>query len=679
VKRSELGAPLLTDLTPEAAERRRRRRLFTIRVVVVLTAMLGLDYVLWRWFFSVNWDAWWIGVPLVLAETYSLVDSLLFGLGMWRLRERGEPPPPPEDVTVDVFIATYNEPIELVMNTARAAQRITYPHRTWILDDGNRPEMRAAAEAEGIGWLTRSADWAGMPRHAKAGNLNNALLNTDGEFMLILDADQVPHPEILDRTLGYFEDEKMALVQTPQFFVNVPVEDPLGSQAPLFYGPIQQGKDGWNSAFFCGSNAVIRREALMQLGISRYVREVEAGVDRALRTARSVVRRSRATLDPGEHEVRAALDEILDGITQAGRDLARGVPLFDVTYRFQQQVNQVRTTLVAGDLATLQEDLAVLAELEEIAEDPDLHLGAMDAGELQAVLVRDLSPLAAVEAVETLVRAIDVTRGGEAQPIMPLATISVTEDMATCMRLHALGWRSAYHDEPLADGLAPEDLGTMLVQRLRWAQGTVQVMFRENPLVQKGLTLPQRLMYFSTMWSYLSGFAALVYIGAPVIYLTIGVLPVQSLAPEFFARLVPFLVVNQLLFWLVADGRPTWRGQQYSLALFPVWIKAFTSAFGNVFLKRPLDFAVTPKTKQEPTGPAWHLVKPQLWAMGLLAGSMVVGVIRILAGQANTAGAIFNMVWVAFDLLIFSVIIKAARYRGFEPAAQAEPVPQGVS
>jgi cellulose synthase (UDP-forming) len=247
------------------------------------------------------------------------------------------------------------------------------------------------------------------------------------------------------------------------------------------------------------------------------------------------------------------------------------------------------------------------------------------------------------------------------------------------MRLHTLGWRSAYHDEPLADGLAPEDLGTMLVQRLRWAQGTVQVMFRENPLVQKGLTLPQRLMYFATMWSYLSGFAALVYIGAPVIYLTIGVLPVQSLAPEFFARLIPFLVVNQLLFWLVADGRPTWRGQQYSLALFPVWIKAFTSAFGNVFLRRPLDFAVTPKTKQEPTGPAWHLVKPQLWAMGLLAGSMVVGVVRILAGQANTAGAIFNMVWVAFDLLIFSVIIKAARYRGFEPAPQPEPAHQGAT
>ncbi|MGV3564900.1 MAG: glycosyltransferase [Nocardioides sp.] len=654
-------------LSPEAAERRRRHRLLQIRIVVVLTALLGLNYVTWRWLFSVNWDAWWIGVPLVLAETYSLIDSLLFGLGMWRLRERGEPPPAPPDLTVDVFIATYNEPIDLVMTTARAAKAITYPHRTWVLDDGNRPEMRAAAEAEGIGWLTRSADWVGMPRHAKAGNLNNALLNTDGEFMLILDADQIPMPEILDRTLGYFTDEKMALVQTPQWFVNVPDDDPLGSQAPLFYGPIQQGKDGWNSAFFCGSNAVIRREALMQLGISRYVQEVETGVERALRTARSVVRRSRAGLGPEEHEVRAALDTILADIDGARRDLARDVPLFDVTFAFQQRVAAVRASLVADDLATLQEDLAVLAELEEIAEDPDIHLGSMDAGELGQVLARDLSPLAAVEAVETLVRAIDVDRGGEAQAIMPLATISVTEDMATCMRLHTMGWHSAYHDEVLAHGLAPEDLQTMLVQRLRWAQGTVQVMFRENPLVQKGLTLPQRLMYFATMWSYLSGFAAIVYIGAPVVYLMIGVLPVQALSTEFFLRLVPFLVVNQLLFWLVADGRPTWRGQQYSLALFPVWIKSFTSAFGNVFLNRPLDFAVTPKTKQEPTGPAWHLVRPQLWAIGLLLAAMVVGTIRILAGQANTAGALFNMVWVAFDLLIFSVIIKAARYRGFEP------------
>ncbi|ANH39919.1 Cellulose synthase catalytic subunit [UDP-forming] [Nocardioides dokdonensis FR1436] len=648
------------------------RRLALIRVVVVATALLGVNYVAWRWLFSVSWSAWWIAVPLVLAETYSLIDSLLFGMGMWRLRERGEAPPPVPDRTVDVFIATYNEPIELVMETARAAKAITYPHRTWILDDGNRPEMREAAESLGIGWLTRSSDWDGMPRHAKAGNLNNALLATDGEFLLILDADQVPLPEILDHTLGYFEDEKVALVQTPQWFVNVPEHDPLGSQAPLFYGPIQQGKDGWNSAFFCGSNAIIRREALMQLGISRYVGEVEVGVKRALRTSRSVVRAARRQLGADEHEVRGALDEIEADIGRARRELARGVPLFDVTYRFQRRVEGVRTRLVAADLETLQADLAVIAELDGIAHDPDLSLATVDEATLTRLAGREMSPLGAVETVEALVRALDVDRTGEAQPIMPLATISVTEDMATCMRLHTMGWRSVYHDEVLAKGLAPEDLQTMLVQRLRWAQGTVQVMFRENPLVQKGLSIPQRLMYFSTMWSYLSGFAALVYIAAPVIYLTIGVLPVQALSTDFFVRLVPFLVVNQLLFLIVADGRPTWRGQQYSLALFPVWIKSFTSAFGNVFLHRDLDFAVTPKTKQADTGPAWHLVRPQLWAIGLLVVAIVVGAVRIAVGQADPLGSLFNMVWVVFDLAIFSIIIRAARYRGFVPTTTLE-------
>ncbi|GAA1147370.1 glycosyltransferase family 2 protein [Nocardioides aquiterrae] len=644
------------------------RRLLLIRGIVLVTAILGINYVVWRWLFSVHWGAWWIAVPLVVAETYSLIDSLLFGMTVWRLKERGDPPPAPPDLTVDVLIATYNEPIELVMATARAAREIRYPHETWILDDGDRAELRAAAEAEGIGWITRSADWSGMPRHAKAGNLNNALLQTEGEFLLILDADQVPLPEILDRTLGYFTDERMALVQTPQWFVNVPASDPLGSQAPLFYGPIQQGKDGWNAAFFCGSNAVIRRDALMQLGVSRYAHEIEVAVHRALRTARSVIREALKNTDPDQHEVRQALGEIQYDIDRAGRELARDVALSDVTFRFQQRVSSIRRRMVAADLRTLHEDLAVIATLDRLADDPDTTLADVDESVLAQMAHRDWSPLGAVETVEALVRAVDIDRAGEAQPIMPLATISVTEDMATCMRLHGMGWRTAYHDEVLAHGLAPEDLPTMLTQRLRWAQGTVQVMFRENPLVQRRLSWPQRLMYFATMWSYLSGFAALVYIGAPVVYLTLGVLPVQALSTDFFLRLVPFLVVNQLLFFVVANGRPTWRGQQYSLALFPVWIKAFTSAFGNVYRGRTLDFAVTKKTRTEHEGPRWDLVRPQLIAMGLLALAVVIGGVRLAVGQATPFGTAFNIVWVLFDLLIFSIIIRAARYRGYEPA-----------
>ena len=642
------------------------RRLILIRIIVVLTALLGINYVVWRWLFSVHWAAWWIAVPLVVAETYSLIDSLLFGLTMWRLKERPDPPAAPEGLTVDIFITTYNEPLDLVMRTARAAKEVRYPHLTWILDDGNRAELREMAEAEGIGWITRSADWAGMPRHAKAGNRPNALWATEGEFLLILDADQIPRADILDRTLGYFTDDRMALVQTPQWFVNVPESDPLGSQAPLFYGPIQQGKDGWNAAFFCGSNAVIRREALMQLGVSRYADEVTVGVHRALRTARAVINRARKDLGPDETAVAKALEDVLYDINRARRELAHGEAIFDVTYRFQRRVDSIHRELVEADLRAVHADLAQIAQLDALS-DASHGLALVDESSLEGLSHRDWSPLGAVDTVRALIAAIEVDRAGEAQPIMPMATISVTEDMATCMRLHGLQWRTAYHDEVLAHGLAPEDLETMLTQRLRWAQGTMQVMFRENPLVQRRLAWTQRLMYFATMWSYLSGFAAVVYVAAPVIYLCLGILPVQALSTSFFVRLVPFLVINQLLFFIVAAGRPTWRGQQYSLALFPVWIRSVTSAFGNVYLHRDLDFAVTPKERRDSAGPRWDLIRPQLVVIGVLVMSVIVGFVRIAVGQAHPLGTVFNMVWVCFDLAVFSIVIRAARYRGYQP------------
>ena len=632
-------------------------RLWLLRLLIAVTAALGINYIVWRWLFSVNWAVWWISVPLVTAETFSLLDSLLFGITMWRLRRRPDPGAPPAGLTVDVFITTYNEPLQLVRNTVLAAKRITYPHTTWILDDGNRAEIQAMAAAEGIGCVARSADWFDRPKHAKAGNLNNALMATQGEFLLILDADQVPSPVILDRTLGYFSDEQVAVVQTPQFFANVLEADPLGSQAPLFYGPIQQGKDGWNAAFFCGSNAVLRREALMQLGVSRYVVDLEKRITKGLANASAVIDRARSELEPGNDGVDAALVRVGHHVREARADLRRHEPLADITVRFQRDVAAVAQTLVRSDDDMMRTDLLALGEAVE----------PIDELSLQRLARRDLSPLAAIASVRAMISSVDVDREDEAQPIMPMSVISVTEDLATCMRLHAAGWRSVYHDETLAVGLAPEDLKTMLGQRLRWAQGTMQVMLRENPLFQRGLSVAQRLMYVATMWTYLSGFAAVIYVAAPVLYLTFGVLPVRALSSSFFIRLVPFLVFNQVLFYLVGRGRKTWRGQQYSLALFPIWIRSVTSAIANVALGRRLSFAVTPKTKQARTGPEWHLIRPQLVAMTLLLVAAVVGTVRWCAGRSGSLATGLNIGWVAFDLCLFAVLIRAVRYEGFEP------------
>jgi cellulose synthase (UDP-forming) len=206
----------------------------------------------------------------------------------------------------------------------------------------------------------------------------------------------------------------------------------------------------------------------------------------------------------------------------------------------------------------------------------------------------------------------------------------------------------------------------MLTQRLRWAQGTMQVFLRENPLLQRGLSAGQRLMYFSTMWSYLSGFAAVVYLAAPIIFLCFGVMPVDAFSTDFFARLIPFLIVNQVLFFVAARGRKTWRGQQYSVALYPIWIKVCTTAAGNVLFGRDLGSAVTPKTRQS-GGPPWSLIRPQLVAIAALLLAAVTGLIRMFTGLGAPAGTLVNVAWAIFDLLILSVIIRAALYRGFTP------------
>ncbi|ALV42432.1 cellulose synthase [Pseudarthrobacter sulfonivorans] len=640
---------------------------FVVRVLTSLTLILGVNYIVWRWLFSVNWSAAWISVPLVMVETYSLIDAFLFGLTMWKLRVREVPPSPPEGLTVDVFITTYNEPIDLVMTTAVAASRISYSHKTWILDDGARPAMKRAAQEAGIGYITRSPDWENHRRHAKAGNLNNALAATQGEFLLILDADQIPEPGIVDSMLGHFTNEKVALVQTPQWFHNVTDDDILGSQAPLFYGPIQQGKDGWNAAFFCGSNAMIRREALMQIGITGYVEGVRNSVQQTLKAADKVITRARTDHGSAGRQVDRALRNISSAVRTARQELEHNRPVAAVTYNFQRTVDVAARSIVSADIAAIQADLDEIARLSGDGR----TVGFIDDAAIDRLARRDWSPIGAIRSVRKMVQALDVDRSDEALPVMPMATNSVTEDMATCMRLHAQGWESVYHHEILAKGLAPEDLRTMLTQRLRWAQGTMQVFLRENPLLQSGLAWGQRLMYFSTMWSYLSGFAAVVYIAAPIIFLCFGTMPVDAFSIDFFARLIPFLVVNQLLFFVAARGRKTWRGQQYSVALFPIWIKACTTAAGNVLFGRDLGFAVTPKTRQG-DGPPWSLIRPQLVAITALVVAAITGLIRMFTGVGAPAGTLVNVAWVVFDLLILSVIIRASLYKGYTPTEEVE-------
>ncbi|HEY4899054.1 MAG TPA: hypothetical protein VIH79_04965, partial [Candidatus Nanopelagicaceae bacterium] len=196
--------------------------------------------------------------------------------------------------------------------------------------------------------------------------------------------------------------------------------------------------------------------------------------------------------------------------------------------------------------------------------------------------------------------------------------------------------------------------------------GTMQVFLRENPLFETGLTWPQRMMYLSTMWSYFSGFAAVVYFSAPIIFLCFGILPVKTSPPQFFIHFIPFMITNQFIFIIASHGISTWRGQQYSYALFPIWIKATISGFANVIFHQPMTFVVTPKTKGEISKP-WWLIRYQLMFAIAFIIALVVGTIRCATGRAPFIATAINIMWVIFDLSLLKVLIPAVLYQGFQP------------
>jgi cellulose synthase (UDP-forming) len=639
-----------------------KKRTLLFRYLAEINLIFGIWYLQWRITHSINFDALWISIPLLMAEIYSYFGGLMFVIGLWRPLVRQiksldqmTPPIPRSDwPTLDVFVTCYNEPPEIVEKTVKAALAMDYPPiklRVYLLDDGNSADMRAMTErlciedlqspqlqveAERIGaehsyllerlkqlenltpntqaaeqWLQASSEslvnepatgfvqslrslilwlppedhtisdspaktlrdrlitehkalekaiWkkelqlvelarfryiarpkpAGVPHHAKAGNLNYAIFSgeTSGEFILTLDADHIPKPQFLKRVLPYFytynlfigkyEQNQIAFVQTPQDFYNIPPGDPFGHQAHLFYGPLQQGKDGMNAAFYTGTDAVLRREALISVGLQHFA--------------------------------------------------------------------------------------------DEFAKDE---------------------------------KCLD-----EFQLIGGLSSNSITEDMNTAMRLHSAGWKSVYHHELLAEGLAPDDLKSTLKQRLRWAQGTIQVLLRENPFTKPGLTFWQRLHYFKTMYSYFSGFSTLVFLCCPIIYFFTDIVPVKSYGYDFAIHFFPVFIINRLTAITATWGIPAreiWRSEQYMIALFPLFIQAILSVFFGSNLK----FQVTPKLRQ--SGTYIQLVLPQILIFILTILGMLWSLYHFAIGNLNNPWLhLINAAWAIYNLLLLSAIIRAS-------------------
>ena len=429
---------------PESIVRR-----WSIRGLAIVALVVTAGYLTWRIGWTLDPGAPWLSVPLVVLEIHAALGLALFTFSLWDVDRR----PIVDDVTrtearIAVLVPTYNEGIEVLTPTIAAAVALRLPHETWVLDDGDRPDVGALAKSLGARYLTRETH-----EHAKAGNLNHALRLIEADYIAVLDADHVAEPDFLVRTLGYFEDPRVALVQTPQEFYNTDsFEHDATSDATarddeqrfheqtLFYRILQPGKNRWGAAFWCGTGAVVRVSALREVG---------------------------------------------------------GV-----------------------------------------------------------------------------------------------ATDTITEDIHTTIRFHRSGWKTVYHNEVLARGLAASDAETYQIQRLRWGTGAMQVLRTENPLFVSGLTVAQRLAYASTLLGWFDAWRSVGYLLLPVAVVVTGAVPIRAEPATFLAAFGATFLLQQVALRVLSRGahRPI-----LSVLFEFVRMSPNLLATTTLFTRRRATFRVTPK------------------------------------------------------------------------------------
>lgn len=253
-----------------------------LSALMFLALTFGLFYIFWRSFYTLNFNNGYFSTiwsfVLLSAEAYSLLIFVSFSLAVAKNANTIISSPKElykpfyyldEWPTVDVFVTSYNESIDIVKDTLIACMKMDYPNkRVYLLDDGRRAKMLELTKELGCNYITRNNN-----KGYKAGNLNNALKQTDGEIIVIFDADHVPVSTFLKETVGFFENEKLALLQTPQYFLNLDpfqknlnLERHISNEQELFYKVIEPGLAEYDSTICGGTNFLARRKYVEEAG-----------------------------------------------------------------------------------------------------------------------------------------------------------------------------------------------------------------------------------------------------------------------------------------------------------------------------------------------------------------------------------------------------------------------------
>lgn len=274
-----------------------KKRLYLSAFIFIffsVVLIIGVTYVTWRWMYTLNlftspFTTFW-SYTLCIAEILTLIVFTNFGLIL--LKSYNIKKVVPDNVlqqdyskdvykdgelvtyknfcpSVDIFICTLNEPPDMLATTIAGCRNVDYPNfKVYVLDDGRRSDIKELTELLDCNYITRDTN-----KGYKAGNINNALSLTDGEIVVIFDADHVPASTFLKETVYNFIDEKVALVQTPQHFCNpdafqknLELSEFLANEQEMFYRVIEPSLNQFDSVFCGGTNILLRRKHLEAVG-----------------------------------------------------------------------------------------------------------------------------------------------------------------------------------------------------------------------------------------------------------------------------------------------------------------------------------------------------------------------------------------------------------------------------
>ena len=247
-----------------------------VKLLIIVDIIISTIYILWRGTViptNLGIVSFILGLILFVCEFIGFMNFMNFQFiffGKYKIiRKDLSVYNLDEAPLVDVLICTYNESLQLLEKTIIASTQMAYPKnkfKVYVCDDGRRNELKALCKKYGVNYITREDN-----QGAKAGNINNALKYIKGDLFLVLDADMIPKKEFLQKTIGYFEDENLAFVQTPQCYYNKDMYQSnlkkyIPNEQDFFMRDVQEARAYRGAVLHVGTNAVFRRKFIDEIG-----------------------------------------------------------------------------------------------------------------------------------------------------------------------------------------------------------------------------------------------------------------------------------------------------------------------------------------------------------------------------------------------------------------------------